>query len=312
MTNATLVPESGDSLGDREAQAVLRDVSYPRVLRNAFSRLREADGFSHARASAFATALLLVEGMIAVLGLAVALGSSAFSRTIVAVAETAVPGPAGQLLTSAAQQAQETGSANQYTALLVGLSAALITGTTAMGQLERSCNRIYGVDRDRPSVQKYLRALVLAVTVGSVSALAMIAMVLGRPISESVEHSAVSLLWLWGRWPLGALVLIVATTALLKYSPRRRQPRWSWLVYGASISVGLMIVASVALALFFQWSTTFGDTYGPLAGMIGLLLWCYALAAAGLFGIAITAQMEFERSASHELTTEPSHTMLAR
>lgn len=312
MTNATLVPESGDSLGNREAQAVLRDVSYPRVLTNAFSRLREADGFSHARASAFATALLLVEGMIAILGLAVALGSSAFSRSIVAVAETAVPGPAGQLLTSAAQQAQETGSANQYTALLVGLSAALITGTTAMGQFERSCNRIYGVDRDRPSVQKYLRALVLAVTVGLVSALAMIAMVLGRPISESVEHSAVSLLWLWGRWPLGALVLIVATTTLLKYSPRRRQPRWSWLVYGASISVGLMIVASVALALFFQWSTTFGDTYGPLAGMIGLLLWCYALAAAGLFGIAITAQMEIERSNSHELTSEASPTMLAR
>jgi uncharacterized BrkB/YihY/UPF0761 family membrane protein len=82
---------------------------------------------------------------------------------------------------------------------------------------------------------------------------------------------------------------------MLRWSPNRRQPGYTWLVYGAAVSVLLTVAASVALALFFRWSTTFGDTYGPLAGMIGLLLWCYAVAAAGLYGIAITAQLEAER-----------------
>jgi len=304
------VPESGERLSADDAHAVIRDVHWNRVLRHAFTRLRAADGFSHARASAFAIALLLVEGTIAVLGLAVAMGSSAFSRTVIAVFETAIPGPAGQLLTSAARQAQETGTSHQYTALLIGGSAALITGTTAMGQFERSCNRIYGVDQDRPSANKYGRAFVLATTVGLVSAVAITMMVLGRPIAASIEESWASALWVWGRWPLAVALLIVATTALLKYSPNRRQPALSWLVYGAAISVGMMVVASLGLAVFFHWSTTFGDTYGPLAGLVGLLLWCYAIASAGLYGIAITAQLESERSAGSGLTRETEPTIL--
>ena len=293
-----MVPESSTSLGWDDAHTTIRRVHWKRLLVHSFARLRQADGFSHARASAFAIALLLVEGTIAVLGLAVALGSSAFSRTITLVAETAVPGPAGHLLTSAARQAQENGTSHQYTALALGLLAAVVTGTTALGQFERSCNRIYGIDTDRPTLRKYGRAFVLAITVGVVSAISVTIMVLGRPITESIEHSSASLVWIWGRWPLAIVVLVAAVTALLKFSPNRRQPGFSWLVVGAAVSVGLMAVASLGLALFFRWSSSFGDTYGPLAGMIGLLLWCFAMSAAGLYGIAITAQVEVERSAS--------------
>lgn len=311
MSAATKVPESQTPLTAHDAIEVLRDESWA-FLSRSFTRLRSADGFSHARASAFAIALLLVEGTIAVLGLAVALGSSAFSRTIIAAAETAIPGPAGKLLTSAASQAQDAGSSHQYTALIVGLVAALITGTTAMGQFERSCNRIYGIDQDRPSVAKYTRAFGLAVSAGAASAMAIVVMVLGRPVAESMKHSDLSVLWVWGRWPLALIVLVVATTAILKFSPNRVQPSWSSLALGAAVSVLLMVAASLALGVFFRWSSTFGDTYGPLAGMIGLLLWCYALAAAGLFGIAMTAQMEDELGAGGELTTDTSASMLTR
>ena len=243
MTRPALVPESQDALSGEDARTTLRRVHGMRLMTHAFQRMRSADGFSHARASAFAIALLLVEGTIAVIGLAVALGSPAFSRTVTAAAEMAVPGPAGRLLTSAVAQAQETGASHQYTALLVGLLAALVTGTTAMGQFERSCNRIYGIDDDRPSVQKYTRAFLLALTVGVVSAFAVSMMVLGRPIAESIENSSVSLIWLWGRWPLAIIVLVAALTALLKFSPNRRQPAYSWLLYGASVSVGLIVAA---------------------------------------------------------------------
>jgi uncharacterized BrkB/YihY/UPF0761 family membrane protein len=182
-----------------------------------------------------------------------------------------------------------------------------------MGQFERSCNRIYGIDNDRPTLHKYSRALVLAVTAGAASALAILTMVLGRPLADAINHSAFSVVWIWGRWPIAVLVLVAAVTALLKFSPRRRQPAISWLVYGAAISVLLVVVASLVLALFFWWSTTFGDTYGPLAGMLGLLLWCLAMATAGLYGIAVTAQMEAERRApSVDLTSEAAQTTLVR
>lgn len=294
MSRAEAVPETYELTGD-DAVSTIGRVRWQHLLAEAFHRLRAADGFSHARASAFALALLLVEALIALLGLAVALGSSGFSRTVVDVLQAAVPGPAGQLLTSAARQAQEAGSSHQYTALVIGLVASLITGTTAFGQFERSCNRIYGVEQDRPSTTKYARAFLLAVTVGVVASLGVTMLVLGRPIADAIDGSWAGALWLVLRWPIAVILLILATTAMLRWSPNRRQPGYTWLVYGAAVSVLLTVAASVALALFFRWSTTFGDTYGPLAGMIGLLLWCYAVATAGLYGIAITAQLEAER-----------------
>ncbi|HEX5018247.1 MAG TPA: YihY/virulence factor BrkB family protein [Actinomycetes bacterium] len=313
MSGALGVPETSEHLDGHDAREAISQVHWQTLLKRAFQRLRTADGFSHARASAFAFALLLVEGTIAVIGLAVAVGSPAFSRTVTAVAETIAPGPAGQLLTSAIRQAQEAAVEHQYTALTIGLVAALVTGTTAMGQFERSCNRVYGIDTDRPTAHKYGRALVLTVTIGLASALATLTMVLGRPIAESIESSSLSILWLWGRWPLAVGVLVIAMTLLLKLSPNRRQPALSWLVYGAAISVTLIVAASLILAAFFWWSTTFGDTYGPLAGMIGLLLWCFAMAAAGLYGIAITAQLESELAKRGlELTVEAAETILTR
>ena len=304
MTRALTVPESPTELGWSDARSTVGQVHWARLTSRSIARLRAADGFSHARASAFVLALLLVEGTIAVLGLAIAIGSPSFSRTVTDVAETLAPGPAGQLLTSAVQQAQDTGTSHQYTALIVGLLAALVTGTTAMGQFERSCNRIYGIDSDRPTAVKYGRALVLAVTAGLAAALAVTVMVLGRPISESIEDSSVQFLWLWGRWPLIVVVLVAAVTLLLRFSPNRRQPSLSWLAMGAGTSVILMVASSVLLAWFFKLSTTFGDTYGPLAGLIGLLLWCFLMAASGLYGIAMTAQLEAEHAGIHGATED--------
>ena len=37
---------------------------------------------------------------------------------------------------------------------------------TAMGQVERGANRIYGIERDRPSARKYGHAVVMVLTVG--------------------------------------------------------------------------------------------------------------------------------------------------
>ena len=41
-----------------------------------------------------------------------------------------------------------------------------MTATTAMGQIERGLNRLYGVEQDRPFLHKYGLALLLAVSSG--------------------------------------------------------------------------------------------------------------------------------------------------
>ncbi len=51
-----------------------------------------------------------------------------------------------------------------------------------------------------------------------------------------------------------------------------------------------------ASALFFSVSTSFGETYGPLAGIVALLLWALLSSVGLFFGAAVAAQLEAVRA----------------
>jgi YihY family inner membrane protein len=295
MSTAQLVPETWHLSGD-DAFETLRATGRRRLLKDAFMRMRVSDGFSHARSLAFMTALVLVQAVIALVGFASAVGNNHMSDAIVSTIKGAVPGPAGNLLTAAVDQARTAGATHRYLALILGLLGTLVTATTLMGQLERGLNRMYGIEQDRPSFEKYGRALLVAITAGSLSTVAFVTLAFGRSVGDELGSRTVSTVWDVVRWPLGFAVTAVAVTVLFRWSPRRRQPALSWLAYGATISVALSVVVTLGLGLFFGLSSSFGDTYGPLAGMVALLLWSLLSAIAILFGAAVAAQLEAVRA----------------
>ncbi len=293
MSTATKVPETWELTGD-DARKTLLDTGRLQLLKDAFVRLRAADGFSHSRSLAFVTSLVLVQGLIALVGFAAAFGDLRMSREIVAAIESAVPGPAGQLLTDAVRQAREVGTDHRYLPLVLGLIGTLVTGTTAMGQIERGFNRIYGIERDRPTVEKYGRAFVLAVAAGGGLALAFLVFAFGRQ-SETAE-GFLRTTWPYLRWPLGLTVATLALAAMLRWSPRRRQPAWSWLTFGAALCVAGWVLVTVLLGAALSVSSSFGDTYGSLAGIVALQFWTLLSAIAIFFGAAVTAQLEAVRA----------------
>ncbi len=291
MSTASVVPETRGLSGD-DAWLTLRRVGRRRLLADAFRRLRVSDGFSHARSLAFMTSLVAVQGVIGVVGLASAIGGSGFSEIVVTVVGRAVPGPAGKALTAGVAQAHANGAAHRYAAVVVGLVGSLVTATTAFGQLERGLNRLYGVEQDRPSLQKYGRALGLALTAGTLAALAFVSLAWGRNLARPIGGGGLSTLWNAVRWPVGLLLAATAITLLFRWCPRRRQPQLSWLAFGAGVSVLGWTAVTLGLALFFHLSRSFGQTYGPLAGLVALMLWALLSAIAMFFGAAVAAQLE--------------------
>jgi YihY family inner membrane protein len=295
MSTANLVPETWKHTGD-SARKVLANTGWLRLARDAFKRMDAADGFSHARSLAFATGLVLLQSIIAMVGLASALGTGPASAVIARTIRAAVPGPAGQLLTQAVDQARRAGTSHRYLALMVGLIGAIVTGCTFMGQLERGLNRLYGVEQDRPSLPKYGLAMLLTLSAGLLATVAFTVLTLGGSIDSSLGSDLAARVWTWIRWPLALLLMTVAVGLLFRWSPRRRQPGWSWLAPGATVAVGLWAIATSLLTLFFRTSTAFGQTYGPLAGIIALLLWSLLSCIALLYGGALGAQLEAVRS----------------
>jgi uncharacterized BrkB/YihY/UPF0761 family membrane protein len=62
------------------------------------------------------------------------------------------------------------------------------------------------------------------------------------------------------------------------------------------VSVALFALVTAVLNLLFRFTTTFGSTYGPLAGLVALLFWTYAVSVALLAGAAFGAQAEAIRA----------------
>ena len=56
------------------------------------------------------------------------------------------------------------------------------------------------------------------------------------------------------------------------------------------------MLTTIVLAVVFNFSKTFGQTYGSLAGLVALQLWTVFSALAILYGAAIAAQLEAVRA----------------
>lgn len=305
MSTATKVPQTSrwdpDELDADDARATLMRVGRAALARDSFTRFRYGDGFTSARAMGFQFVLSFIPLVIAVVGLSGTLHTDRAAEVLRRALLTLSPGTSGDAVKQALERGPQTGAGGGEIALAIGLLTALVALTTSMGQIERAANRLYGIQRDRPSSRKYLRAAGLALAGGIPAMLGFLALVAGGSVVDSLravyglpEHVAAAVQWL--RWPLGALLDLIAITVIFRWAPRRRQPGMSWLAVGAGLSLLLWLVFSGALALYVASSGSFGQVYGPLTGIIALLIWSQLTSIALLLGLAFAAQLEAVRA----------------
>lgn len=303
MTTARVVPVTtemdGDELDAEDAWHLLRRIGVRRLLLDAFVRFRYADGFSHSRALAMQAALSVVPFLLALSGLAADLDAERPAQVLARTIERLSPGGGSRdALASAVSGGSETAG---EIALAFGLVVSVLSMTTAMAQIERGTNRIYGIRRDREARVKYGRALVLTVVLALPVGLGFLLLVAGGSFAEAMrtsygwsDHTAD--IWNAARWPAGLVLLVFTVAVLLDHAPRRRQPALSWLALGAGIAVLLSMTATGLLAAYVQLSGSFSQTYGPLAGVFALLLWSLLSSIALFAGAAVCAQLEFVRA----------------
>jgi len=304
MSSARRVPETrllgqGELSADHAWRALRRYGGW-RLLRDALVRFRYGDGFSHARALGLQLCLGAVPLLIALNGLASKLGWLRRGGRVVADTVLALtPGASESLVRQLLVHEERVRDSGQV-ALSLGLLTAVVALTTAVGQVERGANRIYGVERDRPSLQKYLRALVLTLVAGLPALVSFLLLVAGGAIGASMRrwyHWSDAALGAWNllRWPVSLGLTVVTVSLLFRYAPRRQQPGLSWLMVGACLATVLWWLVSLLLAAYAAESRQFGTTYGPLTGVMALLLWANLTGIALFVGVAFAAQLEATR-----------------
>ena len=95
------------------------------------------------------------------------------------------------------------------------------------------------------------------------------------------------------RWVVLYAMYIGALTVIYRHGPCRARARWRWLTPGAFVAATL----SLGLSAVFSWYLqTFvrTDSYGPLAAMMGFLLWTWLTVQIILMGAELNAEIEHQ------------------
>jgi membrane protein len=194
---------------------------------------------------------------------------------------------------------------------VAGLLVALWSASSAVRTLMEALNVAYDEEERRGIVQFYGTALIL--TFGGVIAVILaIGLVIGLPAVlnfiglSSLLETVVSL----ARWPILALLAIVALAVIYRFGPSRAQPRWRWVTWGATIAVALWIVGSALFSLYVTRFGNYNETYGAAGAVVVLLMWFLLSSYAVLIGAEINAEME--RQTNRDTTSGREKPMGAR
>ncbi|WP_251093904.1 YihY/virulence factor BrkB family protein [Streptomyces sp. Caat 7-52] len=306
MGTVVHVPQTRDMVGEElsgdEAFTALRRYGGARLLLDAFSRFRYADGFTNARALGFQIVLGMMPFTIALVGLATAAHTESVGRVIELTLGRIVPGAGAEVIREALRGTRRAAGSGTWStvALSLGLVFSVLNLASAMGQVERGANRIYGIERDRPFPRKYGRAVLLAFAAGMPMVLGFLVLVAGEAVgaatAEALGRSAPPAWWGALEIPVGTVLAWVASAVIFRWSPRRDQPGYTWLAFGSAVHLVLWVGATWLLTLYVSRSGSFGTVYGPLTAFVALLLWANLTGVALFLGIAFAAQLEAARA----------------
>jgi membrane protein len=188
-------------------------------------------------------------------------------------------------------------------AFIVGMLLAIWSANAGVKAVLDALNVAYEETEKRSFVRFNL--ISLAFTVGALAAiLIMLGAVIGVPLA--LKHLGLDtnaqLVVQIGRWPVLALVLLMALLVLYRYGPSRTAPRWRWLVVGACLAVILWLAGSALLSWYLS---NFGDytaTYGSLGAAIGLMTWMWMAGIIVLVGAELNSEMERQASQQAQLS----------
>ena len=187
-------------------------------------------------------------------------------------------------------------------ALIVSILGALWSASGGMGNLIKAINIAYDEEETRKFVK--LKSLSLALTLGAilfvVVAVGLIAVL--PAVLNSVGLGSIATVAAQVARFVGLVVAVMIALAIVyRYAPDRDNPKFAWTSQGAVIAGVIWVVASVAFALYAQFSGSYSKTYGALAGVIILMMWLYITSFIVLFGAEINA--ETERQTVKDTTT---------
>jgi membrane protein len=184
-------------------------------------------------------------------------------------------------------------------AVLVGAVLAIWAASGAMNTIVKAINRAYNRQETRPFYRLRVISIILVLLTGLVTAGVFLLIVFGGPIGEAIAKRArlggeFTFVWNIIRWPIAFVVILLFFALVYYLAPNMEHRSWKWVSPGSLLGGLIWLALSGLFALYTAFSSSYGKTYGSLAGAIVLLLWLNYSAFALLYGAELNAELDRE------------------
>jgi membrane protein len=98
------------------------------------------------------------------------------------------------------------------------------------------------------------------------------------------------------RWPVLVALVMGILSVLYRFGPSRPRAHWRWVTPGSAFAAIMWLLASL---LFSSYVGAFGHydrTYGPLAAVVGFMVWLWLSVIVILFGAELNNEIERPRT----------------
>jgi membrane protein len=222
----------------------------------------------------------------------------------VAAMQGVLPAEAANLLTEQLKSLTQGEPAKLGLGLIISVGLALWSARAGTGMLMSALNVAYGEPERRNFIIFNLQAL--ALTAGLILfglfALFCVAIVPALlqllPLPDFLRNTIAYL-----RWPIIAVLVVVALAVVYRFAPSREPPRWDWVSWGAVLATVLWLIGSALFSVYVSDFGSYDKSYGALGAVVILLLWFYLTAYIILAGAELNAEMEHQTA--RDTTTRP-------
>jgi membrane protein len=207
---------------------------------------------------------------------------------------SSLPDSARQVLSDQLHQVVSTSRSGLGAALIVGIVLALWSASAAMKHLLGALTLINDEHETRGFVK--MRGTALVLTLGAiVFAGVSLALITAVPQwANSTDNEALATTISIVRWPVLAVLMLVALSVLYRYGPDRDEPHWRWVTWGAVVATVLWIIGSALFSLYASRFGSYNKTYGSMAAVAVMMLWLYLTATCVLLGAELNAELEHQ------------------
>jgi len=181
--------------------------------------------------------------------------------------------------------------------LLISLLLALWYSMSGTGTLMQALTVAYEEEDTRSILAYYAQSAALTIGIAAFGLLSLFLVAIVPAVLELVPFPK-GLRDLIGlvRWPILAVLLILALGAIYRFAPSRQHPCWHLFSAGTIAAATLWLAGSVGFSYYVANFSSYDKTYGSLGTVVVLLMWLYLSSFIVLVGAELNAEIEQARA----------------